>query len=98
MKNKILRLLFTLLAITTLSFVKAQDNIETKWWNPLNNTELTIMEQGWPGETESPFDRLPAKAKKTVRKPVWDLSHNSAGLVIRFKTNARDLKTIMTST
>ena len=33
---------------------------------------------------ESRYDRLPISYKKIVRKPVWDLSKNSAGLSIRF--------------
>ena len=34
------------------------------------------------------FDRLPAAAEKTVSKNVWDLSHDSAGMMVRFKTDA----------
>jgi hypothetical protein len=34
------------------------------------------------------YDRLPARAKATVRPPVWSLSHNSAGMCVRFVTDA----------
>ena len=34
------------------------------------------------------FDRLPAKAEAMVRKPVWSLSRHSAGMAVRFKTDA----------
>ena len=34
------------------------------------------------------FDRLPAKAEGMVPQPVWDLSHHSAGMAVRFRTNA----------
>jgi lysophospholipase L1-like esterase len=44
--------------------------------------------RGWTN-TKSFYDRLPAKAEGMVRKPVWDLSRNSAGLCIRFVTDAR---------
>ena len=37
---------------------------------------------------ENPYDRLPISYKSIVREPVWDLSKNSAGLSIRFKTNS----------
>jgi lysophospholipase L1-like esterase len=37
---------------------------------------------------KSPFDRLPARAEALVRPPVWNLSHNSAGLYVNFRTNA----------
>ncbi|MCU0959636.1 MAG: SGNH/GDSL hydrolase family protein [Pirellulaceae bacterium] len=34
------------------------------------------------------FDRLPAKAEGVVRPPVWELSRHSAGMAVRFTTNA----------
>ncbi|HSB17097.1 MAG TPA: SGNH/GDSL hydrolase family protein [Bryobacteraceae bacterium] len=43
--------------------------------------------QGWK-DTKHPFDRLPAKAEGVVRPPVWDLSQDSAGLCVRFSTDA----------
>ncbi len=43
--------------------------------------------QGWT-DVESPFDRLPARAKGTVSEVVWDLSRMSAGLHVRFETDA----------
>ncbi len=43
--------------------------------------------KGWT-DTEGYFDRLPRAARKIVRPPVWELSRMSAGLAVRFKTNA----------
>lgn len=37
---------------------------------------------------ENPYDRLPLSYKELVRKPLWDLSKNSAGLSIRFRSNS----------
>ncbi|MEL6110410.1 MAG: SGNH/GDSL hydrolase family protein [Planctomycetota bacterium] len=34
------------------------------------------------------FDRLPAAAEQTVTKNVWNLSRHSAGMMVRFKTDA----------
>jgi hypothetical protein len=34
------------------------------------------------------FDRLPAEAEKTVTPAVWNLSRDSAGMMVRFKTDA----------
>jgi hypothetical protein len=48
---------------------------------------LGVEGQGW-ADTKDPFDRLPAKAEKTVRPPVWGLSRQSAGLCVRFVTDA----------
>jgi hypothetical protein len=43
-------------------------------------------------EKESPYDRLPTSYKDKVRKQVWDLSKNSAGISIRFNTNSSSVK------
>ena len=43
-------------------------------------------------DTESYYDRLPARAKATVPAPVWGLSHNSAGLAFRFVSDAGSFK------
>ncbi|MBE7540265.1 MAG: SGNH/GDSL hydrolase family protein [Opitutaceae bacterium] len=37
------------------------------------------------------FDRLPASAEAEVTKNVWNLSRDSAGMVVRFKTDASSL-------
>lgn len=48
--------------------------------------------QGWaPEDLLSRYDRLPAKAEKIVRPPVWSLSRHSAGLSFRFNTDATTL-------
>ncbi len=52
---------------------------------------LLLEGKGWEN-TESYYDRLPAPAKDKVRQPVWDLSHNSAGMALRFVTEATSLK------
>jgi len=43
--------------------------------------------RGWT-DTKAFYDRLPAKAEKIVRKPVWNLSRHSAGMCVRFMTDA----------
>jgi hypothetical protein len=50
---------------------------------------LTVEGRGWPeNELKSPFDRLPAKAEGKVRSAVWGLSHDSAGICIRFASDS----------
>lgn len=39
-------------------------------------------------DTKSFYDRLPARAEDKVRGPVWNLSRNSAGMAVRFVTDA----------
>ncbi len=63
---------------------KAADNLEwhdvTKW-----GVEGRIL----PEQTRLRwFDRLPASAEKSVTSNVWNLSRDSSGMMVRFKTNA----------
>lgn len=51
---------------------------------------LGLEGQGW-SDTEDRFDRLPARAQGIVRSPVWELSRHSAGLLVRFVTDATSL-------
>lgn len=54
---------------------------------------IGVEGQGWPKEDlKFRYDRLPAKAEKIVRKPVWDLSRHSAGLCFRFNTDSTSIK------
>lgn len=62
-----------------------------KWWNPAANPFPVIEGQGWHQDLASPYDRFPQRAEKGLRSAVWYLSEESAGLVIRFRTNARDI-------
>src|SRR5262245_31891367 len=48
---------------------------------------LDIEGQGWP-EVASPYNRLPQKAKDKVRPRIWELSGDTAGLCVRFCTDA----------
>lgn len=54
-------------------------------WHDL--AALDLEGQGWK-RTKAPYDRLPVKAEGTVRGPVWSLSRHSAGLALRFLTDA----------
>jgi hypothetical protein len=47
--------------------------------------------RGWD-DTQDFYDRLPARAEGKVRPPVWDLSRNSAGICVRFVTDATSLR------
>lgn len=64
------------------------------WYNA---SLLGIEGKGWE-ETESNYDRLPLKAKGMVRKPVWGHSHSSAGILIRFRTDAKAIQVRWTLT
>lgn len=53
--------------------------------------QLDVEGRGW-NDTKDFYDRLPARAEGVVRKPVWDLSRNSAGLCARFVTDATTIR------
>ena len=77
---------FLLLAFLPCTVVYSQD-ITYTWWNPSGNEFPVLEGQAWK-EVQKPYDRLPARAEKTVREDVWNLSHHSAGLMLRFRSNA----------
>lgn len=53
--------------------------------------DLTCEGKGWD-DTETFYDRLPARARGVVRDPVWNLSHHSAGLCCRFIADVTSLQ------
>jgi lysophospholipase L1-like esterase len=57
-------------------------------WSPA--TSLTLEGRGWT-DTDSPYYRLPSRAKSIVRAPVWNLARNSAGMAVRFITDATEI-------
>lgn len=58
-----------------------------KWFNV---EDWGVEGRGW-SETARYYDRLPAKAEKTVRGAVWNLSRHSAGMMTQFTTDASSL-------
>ncbi len=53
--------------------------------------QFGVEGRGW-NDTKEFYDRLPARAEGVVRKPVWDLSRDSAGMCVRFVTDATTLR------
>jgi hypothetical protein len=53
--------------------------------------QFGVEGRGWD-DAKSFYDRLPAKAEGVVRKPVWDLSRNSASMCVRFVTDATTVR------
>ncbi len=81
MKNKYYTLI-TLLLLFSFSAIG-----QTKWYNPLEADFPVIQNQGWTDEIGDSYVRLPDRAKSNVRKDVWNLSRNAAGLSIHFYSN-----------
>lgn len=52
-------------------------------------TQWGVEGRAWPElERRRWFDRFPAQAEASVTPAVWSLSRHSAGMLVRFKTNA----------
>ena len=78
----------------TLDPAKGKAEGDVVWYDART---IGIEGRGWP-EKKAPFDRLPAKAEKIVRKPVWELSRQSAGLCVRFRSDATTIQARWTLT
>src|SRR5262245_62163453 len=88
-----------MIVITVVGVAEAADTIDPAqakadakdpilWYDvPL----LGVEGKGWQ-DTKAPFDRLPAKAEGVVRDPVWNLSRRSAGMAVRFVTEATTIR------
>lgn len=90
----------TLLAQFRGAFVQAADllaidrgravtlNGDENLWYDIR--DLGVEGRGWT-ETKEFYDRLPAKAEGVVRDPVWGLSRHSAGMCVRFVSDATSI-------
>ena len=65
---------------------------QTAWYNPATDSLLPIQGRAWNTETGKVYQRLPQRAEQLVRKPVWDLSLQTAGLYVKFYTNAPQIQ------
>lgn len=63
-----------------------------KWYDPMKAGFPVVQNQGFTEETGYSYTRLPNRAKEAVRRDVWNLSRNSAGLAIHFYSNAPQIK------
>ena len=82
-KQALLALLLTLAAATAC----AQDftSLDTlKFYDALR---FRMINKGWDN-TFTPYTRIPATLKDSVRETLWDRAKNSAGIGIRFATNS----------
>ena len=83
---KIKLIILILLLFPNFQSLAQEKNMQ--WIDPLKNSFEVIEGVGWNQKERSPYARLPEKARSVVRKPVWNLSKQSAGLCIRFRTNS----------
>jgi len=86
----------TSLAALDPNFAVSVPGSDLLWYDAL---ALTTLGQGWArSELAAPWDRLPARAQGVVRPEVWGLSHCSAGIEVRFATDACEVSARWTVT
>ena len=88
MKTTHLHLFLFILFLGCTSSLTAQ----YKWFNPQKESFPVVRGQAWQEDPAGFYTRLPQRAKDKVRKAVWDLSLQSAGLSIAFRSNAPEIK------
>lgn len=82
----ILTALLLITALTTnAQTTKTEANL--RW---VDAKDFCIEGKGWT-DTQNFYDRLPAKAEGVVRESVWNLSKDSAGICVRFVTDATEI-------
>ncbi|MFL0682867.1 MAG: SGNH/GDSL hydrolase family protein [Algoriphagus aquaeductus] len=88
MKKRITLFLFTWIVVFFLCETVFS---QTQWKNPLE-AGFSVIEGRLDNFRE--FNRLPEVMKDSVRTEVWNLSHQSAGLSISFKTEAPKIEVV----
>jgi hypothetical protein len=77
----------------TAAFAQQEANID---WHDAK-ASLTVEGLGFR-DLKSPYDRLPGRAQGVVRDAVWNLSRDSAGSVVRFTTDSKEIRARWTLT
>lgn len=86
------KVFFFVFLFVPVMFCSAQIKKEYVWYDPTSQNILTLHNQIWTGsDITSFYDRLPTKAQGLVRKEVWNLSRQSAGLKLVFNTDAVEI-------
>lgn len=76
--------------VLALAFCWAMPAIaQIRWVNPFDEG-AEVHGQGWESISHT-FVRLPDEAKSKVREPLWNLSRNSAGLSLVFRSNSPEI-------
>ena len=102
MKITILLLAFTLISGFVTAQQKPDPSIQKpvitsakddlNWYDLQKQQSPILQGVGWNEELKGTFGRLPLRAKEKVRPDVWGLSENCAGITVRFRTNAPEIK------
>lgn len=88
------RLVAVVLCLMLSAHIARAAEAEVKW-QPAS--AFAIEGRGW-ATTAGPFDRLPDSAKGKLSGVAWEMSKHSAGIAVRFTTNASTVSTSWTLT
>src|SRR5690606_29609677 len=69
--------------LTNISYAQ-----EIKWFGESPEMMQALEGRGWD---DIGFNRLPDSAENTVRVPVWNLSRQTAGLMLRFTSDSPEI-------
>jgi hypothetical protein len=69
------------------AFGQINSDTKLKWYDA---RDFRVEGKGW-SDVANFYDRLPAKAEKSVRAEIWRLAQNSAGISIGFIANAESI-------
>ncbi|MGV8878459.1 MAG: SGNH/GDSL hydrolase family protein [Sphingobacteriaceae bacterium] len=86
-----IELFLTMFGLIGFQMCLAQNKTIYKSWDPSTDSVYVLEGQAWPNEMKDYYGRLPARAESLVRPAVWSLSKNSAGLQLRFQTDAKEI-------
>ena len=89
--NVMKKLCLLLVSLMVCSLSEAQT-----WYNA--NVGGVLFGQGWTSEVGTKYQRFPDRASSLVPSGVWSLSKNTAGLNVRFVTNAKTITVKFTLT
>lgn len=92
MKSILLKSLTGLAVLFSLS-AHAQEGIVYR-----SSTDFPVYGQAFQASPEHPYRRLPESLIESIREPIRNLARNSAGLYIRFRTDATDIYAKWTNT
>ena len=84
--------LLLLLSLLTFNFQLSTIRGETRWLSPLTDSTSYVCGRWWGDELRTNYHRLPDRAKADVRPDVWGLSRQSAGLSVKFHSNAPSIR------
>ena len=86
--SRIFRALFALVLPGAASCAAAADLPPLEWHD---GATLDIEGRGFPGQTDSPYVRLPDRWKDKIPEGVWNASRTSMGFCVRFVTDSESV-------